>query len=298
MNHHRLDVTKVQIDSFRQNGYAHLPHFFSPETVHCLRNISDEMSLESFSILKSSLLTGESLSHRAKTYPLELIVVPEADNPRQVCRYEFMVGSSFTFKSFVASYIEPTIAKLVGRTVVPFKDKTNEKLPGAGAFRPHQDFTAYQFFKPRYYVTALLSIDPATLVNGCVQFAINLAELVAKKPSVVAEIIEGKPLLHYKNGGLNHGDIRPDIEADLHWQPFQSSPFDLVVFDSFVPHYSEVNRSAESRRAVFVTFNLASEGLLYGEYYADKRVNYDDPKFHVSTPTSHAASREHQRMPK
>jgi len=96
-------------------------------------------------------------------------------------------------------------------------------------------------------------------------------------------------LLHSTNGGPNHGDIRPDIAAELDWHPIASTPADLVIFDSFVPHRSDINRSAKPRRAIFVTFNFASQGSPYDEYYADKRLNYDDPKFHVSTPTSYGS---------
>lgn len=293
MNRLPLRISRAQIHSFRQNGYVYLPDFFPPESVHRLRDISDEMSFQALTILNASQATGESLSHRAKAHPLELIVVPEAADSTQVCRYEFMVGASSIFKWFVANDVEPAISELMGGPVLPFKDKTNEKLPGGGAFRPHQDFTAYQFFKPRYHVTALLSIDPATLINGCVQFATNVSELIIHKPNLVADMIEGRALLRYNNGGLNHGDILSDIATELRWQPLQSSPVDLIIFDSFAPHFSDANTSTESRRAIFITFNLASEGLFYDEYYADKRLNYDDPKFHVSTPTSHGASHEH-----
>jgi len=287
MKWHPFRISKEQTDSFRKCGYVYLPNFFAAELVSGLREISDKLSSQAFSILESSRAAGVSLSDRAKTAPLELIVVPEESSPTQVCRYEFMIGSDSKFREFVRSRLERAVSELVGESVVPFKDKTNEKLPGGGAFGPHQDFAAYRTFKPRYHATALLTIDPANTANGCVQFATNFHELIAAKPTFVLDTIGGKALLHYKHRAPHHGDIRTDITAELRWQSLQTSPDDLVVFDSFVPHYSNANTSPMPRRAILVTFNRASEGSLYGEYYADKRLNYDDPKFHVSTPTSH-----------
>jgi ectoine hydroxylase-related dioxygenase (phytanoyl-CoA dioxygenase family) len=283
-------ISGEHMESFRHNGYLHLKGFFTPDRVEYLRDLSDEMSAQASAILKSAQAAGESLACRAKTHPLEPIVVPEATDPRQVCRYEFMIGANPEFGVFIRNEVVPAVSAVVGQAVLPFKDKTNEKLPGGGAFRPHQDFAAYQFFKPRYHVTAQISVDAATVANGCVQFSSNLEELAATRPDFVAERVAGKALLHYNNGGTNHGDIRADIASGLEWRPFNCDPADLLVFDSFVPHWSDTNRSSRPRRAIFVTFNLASEGSVYDQYYADKRANYGDPKFHVSTPTSHSAS--------
>jgi 2-aminoethylphosphonate dioxygenase len=277
-------------DLFRHHGHVHLQAFFPQERVDELRNISDEMSAQALAILQSARAAGESLAQRSKSHSLEPIVVPEITNPAQVCRYEFMIGSNPDFRDFVAKHVQPAVAAVAGEAVEPFKDKTNEKLPGGGSFRPHQDFTAYRFFKARYHVTAQLSVDPAMVENGCVQFSTNLETLAIARPDFVADRVAGRVLLHSNNGGANHGDVRADIAAEIRWQPLESARPDLLIFDSFVPHWSDINRSSKPRRAIFITFNLASEGSLYKQYYADKRLNYDDPKFHVSTPTSYAAA--------
>jgi len=280
-------IPKSEVDSFRKNGYVRLPGFLSREIVEYLRDISDEMSSQSRSILKLSRIAGESLARRARIYRSELIVVPEVDDPSRVCKYEFMIGGNHAFRSFAANYVQTAVSHVMGCDVLPFKDKTNEKLPGGGAFRPHQDSAAYRFFKPRYYVTALLTIDHATQLNGCLNFATNFRQLIRRKPNFVAEKIEGNALLHSINGGSSHGDIRPDIVRALRWKPLPLCPADLVIFDSYVPHFSEANKSTSPRRAIFVTYNMASEGSFYDHYYAEKRANYDDPKFHIATPTSH-----------
>jgi len=287
MNRCRLRIPNEQIARFRTRGYVCVRNCLSADLVCALRGISDQLSSQASSILASSRAAGMSLSEWARTRPRELIVVPEKAFPTQVCRYEFMMGNSPDFKELVVEYFQDAVSELVGDGVVPFKDKTNEKLPGGGAFTPHQDFAAYRAFKPRYHATALLTIDPADTANGCVQFASNVDELITAEPAVVLDTVDGKALLHYNDGGPHNGDITADISRQLRWQPLETKPGDLVVFDSFIPHYSAANKSTNRRRAIFVTFTRASEGPFYDEYYADKRLNYDDPKFHVSTPTSH-----------
>ena len=284
-----LHIGQKEIDLFRRHGCICLREWLTPEIVHQLRQLSDEMSARASSILANCRRAGISPAARAQTDPRELIVVPEDAAPDQVCRYEFMIGSDPRFSELVASCIQPIVAMLVGEDVVPFKDKTNEKLPGGGAFRPHQDFAAYRAFPPRYHATAVLSIHPATVSNGCLQFATNLEALVATRSNAVLDSVGGKALLHYYEGGANNGDIRADIAAMLGWESLPTSFSDLVVFDSFVPHRSSANHSQAARRAVFVTFTRASEGSFYAKYYADKRINYDHPRFHVSTPTLHRA---------
>lgn len=290
MKHPSVLVSEGQILTFRTQGYVCLRDFFPYDAVDKLREISDAMSSQAASILGSCQTARVSLADHARHRPLELIVVPEESSAGQVCRYEFMITSDSSFRMFVENYVEPIVTELVGESVVPFKDKTNEKLPGGGAFRPHQDFVAYRGFKPRFHATVLLSIDPANSNNGCLQFATNLLDLIQAWPDYVLEYVDSRALLHYNSGGTYNGDIRADITDKLSWERLETSPADLVVFDSFIPHHSEANRSASPRRAVFVTFNRAAEGSFYEEYYADKRKNYDDPKFHVSTPTVHRRS--------
>lgn len=285
-----LSTRQAQRKRLRGRGYVQIKDFFDVGSVESFHKLSNAMSRQARSILRSATEAGESLSERARMRTEELVVVTEFANPDQVCRYEFMMGSSAEFRHFVTTHIQPACSDLLGEELTPFKDKTNEKLPGGGAFRPHQDFAAYQCFAPRYYVTALLSVDRATLGNGCVHFATNLTDVVLRNPQVVADTVGRHSLLRYSVGGQYHGDISSDIVKQLDWEPVECGLTDLVVFDSFVPHFSPVNASMKARRAIFVTFNLASEGSLYDRYYAAKRLNYDDPSFHVSTPTSHTCS--------
>lgn len=279
--------SEEHLDFFQRQGYVVLRGFFASRSVQSVQEISENMSASAAAILAECNRHGQSPAERAFQHLDELIVVPEASDPSKVCRYEYMIGSSPAFRDFTERLIGPMIGLLLNEPVVPFKDKTNEKLPGGGGFGPHQDFVAYQHFGPRYNATALITINAATQQNGCLQFAQNFPELIANKPDFVKSIADGRPILNHEEGGKNHGDLEEDIAKRVVWSVVETDPSDLVVFDSFIPHRSEPNMSETQRRAIFVTFNRLREGRWYDRYYAEKRSRYHDPKFHVSTPTRH-----------
>jgi phosphonate degradation associated HDIG domain protein len=282
-------IGMAERETFRRESVIVLRNFFSAEEVAGLNNMSRAMGGAAATQLALARQAGQSPAELARANRTQLIVVPEAADDMQVCRFEYLQGAHPEFRAFVAKRIAPVIEGLAGEAFVPFKDKENEKHPGGGAFGAHQDFAAYQAFGPRYNITAMLTIDPATRANGCLEFAQGWKERAREQDGWVERWVDDHPLLRFNDGGPKHGDVVAEIEAALDWRIVETNPGDLVLFDSFVPHRSSPNRSDASRRAMFLTFNAGREGEWYSRYYADKRENFDDPKFHVSTPTAHNA---------
>lgn len=139
-------------------------------------------------------------------------------------------------------------AELADEPIVLYKEKVNYKLPGGAGFAPHQDATAYKFVDT--HLTCMIAIDDATVENGCLELAAG-----------------------------QHGELLPDngdgcltseIEAQLEWKFVEMAAGDVLWFHSRTPHRSGPNRSAGPRRALFLTYNAASEGDLRSAYYADK----------------------------
>jgi ectoine hydroxylase-related dioxygenase (phytanoyl-CoA dioxygenase family) len=284
---HRVQSIEEARTQLSVKGFVVLRGFFSASETRALRELSDEMSSEAQCILRSSCGAGTPLSERARTNKTELIVVAERHDPERVCRYEYMLGWCSTFKSWVQASISEVVSEAAGCDMTVFKDKTNEKSPGGGGFGPHQDFAAYMHFQPRSHLTAMLSVDSATRENGCLEFAANFNRVVSEDPLAVLEYVQSQPLLKFKADDACHGDILDEISQSFAWTPVESKAADLVLFDSFAPHRSACNRSRYPRRASFVTFVPGIGDEEYERYYAEKRANYDDPKFHVSTPTSY-----------
>lgn len=265
---------------FKENGYLWIKNFFSNEQTALLKVWAEEINAGAQSILK---LAGENST---KSILGTVIVVAEAHDSSQVCRTEDMLSFYPNLHHLVEGTITSYLGQLLSEPYVLFKDKLNFKWPGGGAFPPHQDFPAFELFGPREHVTAMVCIDAATFENGCLQVAKKWRETFAGDPLIDAALLkEGRAVLPYIVGGSNHGSIQPQYVEKISWLALNTSPGDLVLIDSFVPHYSEVNKSTISRRAMFFTLNKLKEGDYRKAYYHAKRNDPDHPGFHFATPT-------------
>ena len=97
----------------------------------------------------------------------------------------------------------------------------------------------------------MLTIDPATLENGCL------------------EIHDGshqRELL-----GAEWVPLSPDT---LDLRPVPTAPGDVIFLDSYVPHASRANLSDDPRRILYLTYNLASHGDQRLRYYRDKHASF------------------------
>lgn len=275
------DEWHEQMVFFQENGYLWVKNFFSAEDVDRIQKSADEINTESQSIL--SLMQKGELSNFFES----LIVVPEMGNPLQVCRAEDLLGFSPDLNDVVESGVTTYLENLLNEPYVSFKDKLNFKWPGGGAFPPHQDFPAFEYFAPREHITAMVPIDHATVENGCLYVAKDWRGTFADDPTLDLEMLDkGQAVLPYIEGGSLHGSIQPQYVEKIEWLTLYVSPGDLVIFDSYLPHYSEPNASNVSCRAMFFTYSKLSDGEYRQAYYDAKRYDPQNPAFHFATPTN------------
>lgn len=282
------DINKRQNQRafFQENGYIWIKDFFSPEQVALLRSWADAVNTAAQNMLALAQNAHQTTQSPPSTTPGTLIIVPEARDPLQVCRAEDMLSCYPDLHHFITDTLTSYIGRLLGEPYVLFKDKLNFKWPGGGAFPPHQDFPAYEYFGPREHVTAMVCIDPATLENGCLQVAQDWRATYANDPTIDHEKLQqGNAVLPYIEGGSTHGSIQPQYAGKITWIPLETSAGDLVLINSYIPHYSEPNRSGASRRAMFFTYNRLKEGDHRKAYYHAKREDPQHPAFHFATPT-------------
>ncbi|HWW80202.1 MAG TPA: phytanoyl-CoA dioxygenase family protein [Steroidobacteraceae bacterium] len=140
---------------------------------------------------------------------------------------------------------------LMGAPVVLFKDKINFKMPGGAGFKAHQDQQAGWTVYAPLFVTAMVTLDAATLENGCL------------------EVATGR-----HREGLIGEQWKPLEEQGLNLQAIPTGPGDVIFFDSFVPHASKPNLTDSPRRILYITYNLASEGDHRERYFADKHASF------------------------
>ncbi len=143
------------------------------------------------------------------------------------------------------------LATLMGGETVLFKDKINFKYPGGAGFTAHQDQAAGWTAYAPLFVTALVTIDPATALNGCLE--------IATAPRVL---------------GLIGAEWAPLPEEALGLVAVPTEPGDVIFFDSFVAHASKANLTASQRRVLYLTYNLATEGDHRRRYFEEKRAAF------------------------
>ncbi|KTC86658.1 phytanoyl-CoA dioxygenase family protein [Legionella brunensis] len=211
-----------------------------------------------------------AFKNQLRTWCDELTALPEtpgkwmkyfeknAQGQRQLCRVENFIDYHKSLHDVANG--ERTlglVSELMNEPAAIFKEKINYKFPGGGGFKPHQDAPAFVSFNQKFHITMMVAIDDCTLENGCLQ----VVEGGANKPIILPQEADGS--------------IQKNIAATLAWSPIECSSGDVILFDSYLPHYSEPNRSNNPRRAMFITFNKFSEGGEKREaYYKDKREKF------------------------
>jgi len=274
---------------FIEQGYIVLEKGLDARDMDLLEQSNTQLYQQAQALLENAVAGQYSLSNYYKEAAEDLIVVPEIDNPTKVCRYEYIRASNQSIREQLVPKLQQYIKGLTGVDFVLFKDKCNAKNPGGGAFDPHQDVIAYNKFKPNYHITVAIFLDESTKENGCLHFAKNYrADLAGKGIDSFSTPAGELQVLPSDLGGSKNGSITDEICQQIDWQEILAKPGDIVIFDSYVPHYSNKNESKFPRRAMFFTFNAMSDGDFYQAYYQMKHAEFDNPAFHIATPTAHS----------
>ena len=175
------------------------------------------------------------------------------EGERQLCRVENFIQYHDGLNRLIAGpRTLAMISALFGEPAVLFKEKVNYKLPGGAGFAPHQDAPAFTSFHQSLHITLMISVDATTTENGCLE--------VAPHPGGHTTLPLAADLT-----------IAPDVTAQLPWSPIPTQPGDLLFFDSYLPHRSAPNLTDRPRRALYLTYNKATEGNVRDSYYREKR---------------------------
>lgn len=134
------------------------------------------------------------------------------------------------------------VESIYGEPASLFKEKLIYKPPGALGYELHQDIPRQWAGFPRSFLTVLVPIDEATEANGCTEvFSGYHHEFIAAENSATYML------------PADAVDASRGVKLLL-------TPGDVAVFHGLTPHRSSPNRSAQSRRAFYVSYNARSEG--------------------------------------
>jgi ectoine hydroxylase-related dioxygenase (phytanoyl-CoA dioxygenase family) len=116
----------------------------------------------------------------------------------------------------------------------------------------------------------MVAVDPATRLNGCLEIAAGRFGPIGVEESQSEEEKEQglAPLQSVRL--MPTGCLCAEDEDRLAFQHVECAAGDVLIFSGYVPHRSASNRSGESRRAVFFTYNPSSQGDHHDTYYAAK----------------------------
>ena len=227
-----LDTSYLK-DKLAKNGYLLIKNYF---------NLEDTKKIISF---KDKL---EKIDEQKGKW---MIYYEKKDNQKLKSRIENFINYNTDILDFLNTKINPFLNKVCGGDMIIFKDKINWKLSGGKGFKAHQDQPAWNDFNvSRFYSVALFGTN-STIENGCLQ--------VVKEKNNIGLLNE--------NGGC----ISSNIENQLKWKYLESTPSDLLIFDSFIPHRSDTNKSQLSRSIFYFTYNKKEEGNFYNQYVSNKR---------------------------
>lgn len=233
-------LTRQQIEGYGRTGWVLARGFFAPAEVAAISRWTDALA-------EAPEVPGRQMVYREP----DLL---RADR-RVLQRIENFCPYHPEFDGLVrASRLRVAIEQLLEAPACLFKDKINFKMPGGTGFEPHQDQQAGWSRYAPLFLTALVTIDRATIENGCLEMADapRFAGLIGE---------EWRP--------LSAGEM-----AGFKLVPVPTDPGDVLFFDSFAPHASKPNLTDAPRRILYLTYNLASQGDHRAAYFADKRASF------------------------
>jgi len=231
-------LTAAQIEFFRDRGYVVVPGLYGSAEMADIAAWVDE-------IQDWPETPGKHMMY----------FETDGSDQRLLNRVENVPPYHAGFRRLVtATTMRGACSQLFGEPAVLFKDKINFKMPGGSGFEPHQDVQAGWSRYAELHITALVTIDRATVENGCLEIATNF---------------HGHDLI-----GSDWTPLTDDELAGIEFRAIEAEPGDAVFFDSFIPHKSAPNLTTSPRRVLYYTYNRASEGDHLLQYYADKRASY------------------------
>jgi hypothetical protein len=229
-----------ELEAYARDGFLMTPGLFDPTEMAAITAWTDEV---------------EAYPEVPGCYMIYGETSLAAPGRRLISRIESFYPYHVGFRAlFDGEKLRGRVGQLLGEPAVLFKDKINFKMPGGDGFKPHQDQQAGWSTYASLFVTALVSIDEATVENGCLELAAG----------------------HHRRGliGQEWAPLTEHEMAGMSFVAYPSKPGDVAFFDSYVPHRSGPNLTDRARRVLYVTYNRCADGDHRLRYYADKRKSY------------------------
>lgn len=146
------------------------------------------------------------------------------------------------------------VSGLYGEPACLFKDKLIFKAPGSLGYNLHQDYISWKSF-PTTFLTVIVAIDPTDASNGATEVFSGYHQQGCMSP----------------RDGMYH-QLSEDAVDQSTGVILELAPGDIAIFSGYTPHRSAPNRSTESRRLLYLSYNAIGDGgeqrqQHYAEYH-------------------------------
>ncbi|KAK0274165.1 hypothetical protein LTR35_007054 [Friedmanniomyces endolithicus] len=240
-------LTKAERTSFDDDGYLIIRDLLDSQETAKLQQWAQEIH-DAPVDAASTLMPYEEIDARGRHI---------------LCRTENFANSHAELNSLLrGEELLSVLRDLSGEDMLLFKEKINYKLAGAGGYAAHIDSSAYTHVKKIKHLAVNIAVDPMTPSNGGL------------------EVVKGSHKMHVPIAVDNC--VEPAWTASNTWLAVELAAGDALIFGSSLAHRSAANTSRQDRKALYATYNCASEGDLHDEYYARRRAEW--PPTHLRKP--------------
>ena len=233
-------IVQVDVARYQQEGYLTTTAVVTDASLAQLRAESDRLV---------RLCASESQRYaRRIEWEVDHLAEEEKRGMEKVIRkLEPVSDLSPLFRELAYSpEITRPVSAIFGEPVELFEDKLNLKLPGGSPYPWHQDWVCCWRAHTDQLVTCFIYLDDADASNGCLQ--------------VVPGSHLGKPILPFRAG--SHFEVDPAYVDRDRIVPAPLKAGEMIFFDPYLLHYSDLNRSRTPRRAIIFTYHPARLGKI------------------------------------
>jgi ectoine hydroxylase-related dioxygenase (phytanoyl-CoA dioxygenase family) len=230
----------IDVERYYREGYLTAAAIFSTEQLALLRAEADR-------VLAVCATETEQYARRIEWEVDHLDQDHQPGMERVIRKLEPVSDLSSIFREFAysAGIVEP-VSTIFDESVELFEDKLNLKLPGGSPYPWHQDWHCCWRAHTDELITCFIYLEDADIHNGCLQ--------------VIPGSHENKAIYPFKAGSrfeIDPAYIHPDKIIPV---PLKAG--EMIFFDPYLLHYSDLNRSAVSRKAIIYTYNPARLGKI------------------------------------
>lgn len=234
------NTIQVDVERYRSQGFLTAPAVISENDLNRLRGEADRLNQLCFQ-------EHERYATRIAWEVDHLAEEQKKGMEKVIRKLEPISDISPIFQELAfAPEVTGPISAIFNEPVDLFEDKLNLKLPGGSPYPWHQDWVCCWRAHTDQLITCFIYLDDSDAMNGCLQ--------------VIPGSHMNKPILPFKFGGQFEVDP-PYVDAGK-ITPVPLKAGEMIFFDPYLLHYSDLNRSSVPRRAIIYTYHPARFGKI------------------------------------